>query len=523
MASNNYQAHETINMSLIRHEIEEENKFVTRTKTAVIDTTCSKTIVGLFWYENFLKNLSIADQERIKINPSKTLFKYFDGSKMRSLKRVTFPVIIAGTNCRIEAELVEEDIPLLLSKQSLKKAGTVIDIKNNKAIMFNRVINLHISDTGHYCIDIHPQEECIDRIISNIFIEPVVSSNSQSALPTQQQKQKKSHISKIREQLSYAGINQLQKLIKSANQVGPEFTRLFEDVLNTCEKFIKPINVAMPDETYKHKTTAFNEVVSVELQFIEPFVWCLEITDDYTKYCNGGIIKNERLALNVYLKQWVSLFGAPVSISLGRVGETFKREIVEICHCFDTKIINTAQFSSWNYNQCDATNPSLTSLLLRVPNSLINNDWDAALTWAICTKNSLSNINGSSPSQMVFGNSDNLHRTLSLKIAPSEGMTKNVEKHTAVINTIRKLFAKTDLNKPISRKASRTRLSANYFDIGDMVYYINDDRTEWNGPAFVLGQDGLVMYLEQGTRRIKVNVNQVKLIEQVTEHVDKRL
>ena len=37
-------------------------------------------------------------------------------------------------------EIVEENIPLLLSKSSLKKAETVLDMKMNKAVMFGKKV-----------------------------------------------------------------------------------------------------------------------------------------------------------------------------------------------------------------------------------------------------------------------------------------------------------------------------------------------------------------------------------------------
>ena len=51
---------------------------------------------------------------------------------------------MAQTNCKINPEIVKENIPLLFSKTSLKRARTVIDMNNDKATIFDREMNLHL-------------------------------------------------------------------------------------------------------------------------------------------------------------------------------------------------------------------------------------------------------------------------------------------------------------------------------------------------------------------------------------------
>ena len=67
---------------------------------------------------------------------------------------------------------------------------------------------------------------------------------------------------------------------------------------------------------------------------------------------------------------------------------------------------------------------------------------------------------------------------------------------------------------PIHVKALRkqTRQSGEYYCLGDEVYYKRDDSPEWRGPAKVLGQDGPVIFLRQGTRRITPHVGYNLLI-----------
>ena len=124
-------------------------------KSAAIDTACTKTVVGEQWFVNYKSNLTENTIKNIFF-PSDTKFKFGDGKQASAIKRVIFPACIAGKICKIEAEIVKENIPLLLSKSSLKPCGTIIDMNNDKAIIFNKEIDLHFSSSGHFCVTIVP-------------------------------------------------------------------------------------------------------------------------------------------------------------------------------------------------------------------------------------------------------------------------------------------------------------------------------------------------------------------------------
>ena len=44
-------------------------------------------------------------------------------------------------SCRISCEIVKDNIPLLLGKQSMKEAGAIINIPKDKATVFDTDIN----------------------------------------------------------------------------------------------------------------------------------------------------------------------------------------------------------------------------------------------------------------------------------------------------------------------------------------------------------------------------------------------
>ena len=48
---------------------------------------------------------------------SSTRFRFGDGRQVTAIKRVVFPAVITGKHCKINAEIVKENILLLLRKQ----------------------------------------------------------------------------------------------------------------------------------------------------------------------------------------------------------------------------------------------------------------------------------------------------------------------------------------------------------------------------------------------------------------------
>lgn len=67
-------------------------------------------------------------------------FKFGDGKVVYSVKKVKIPAKIGTIKCNIETEVVPVNIPLLLSKTSLKRAGTVLDMENDNVVMFNQPV-----------------------------------------------------------------------------------------------------------------------------------------------------------------------------------------------------------------------------------------------------------------------------------------------------------------------------------------------------------------------------------------------
>lgn len=101
--------------------------------SAVLDTACTRTVCGVKWFYNYMECLNDEDKSRIWKTKSQ---KFGDGAKVFSHKNVIIPAVIRGISCKIDTEVVDADIPLLLSKDSLKRARTVLDLNNDRATVY---------------------------------------------------------------------------------------------------------------------------------------------------------------------------------------------------------------------------------------------------------------------------------------------------------------------------------------------------------------------------------------------------
>ena len=61
------------------------------------------------------------------------MFKFGSGNKLASVKRVMLPGIVASFRVDINTDIVDADIPLLLSKSAMKKAKGRIDLTGGSA------------------------------------------------------------------------------------------------------------------------------------------------------------------------------------------------------------------------------------------------------------------------------------------------------------------------------------------------------------------------------------------------------
>ena len=116
------------------------------------------------------------------------------------------------------------------------------------------------------------------------------------------------------------------------------------------------------------------------------------------------------------------------------------------------------------------------------------------LRYLLNAKNSLQNIYGFSPYQLVFGKNPNLPTVFNSKLPALEGVSgsKLIADHLNALHSARQQMIKAESSEKLRRamKAqTRTHNNIQYLS-GDDVFYKREDESRWRGPGRVIGTDG---------------------------------
>nr|XP_039264060.1 uncharacterized protein LOC120339893 [Styela clava] len=494
-------------------ECQDNEIYVTETSgCAILDTACTKTVCGESWFSDYVDKLDDNFKKSVKIQKGGTGFKFGDGREVISTKSVMLPAIISGALCYIKADVVKDKLPLLLSKSTLKKAGTTINLENDEAIMLGKPVELQFTTNGHYCIDIHPCQasKIQQRDRKDVFT---------SSIYTKSDKEMRKEILKLHKQFGHASEDNLIRLIKTGNKsLSSDITSIIREVTNECEICLlhkrappRPV-VGLP------RSNEVNETVALDLHQLGPSLWYLHVIDEFSRYSNAALIhsKSPKIIIQKFLQFWVSIFGAPRRVISDNGGEFNNEEFRDMCENFNISVKTTPAYSPWSNGVCERHNQILTNILIKIKKDVQCN-WETALAWSVCAKNSLVNNSGFSPTQIMFGRNINLPSVMKDDLPALEGKTisEKVGEHINTLHASRKAFIEAESSQRIRRALrSNTRPYSGNFEIGEDVYYKRNDSNEWKGPGRVLGKDGVLVFLRHGGQLIRAHTSRVQKLKQ---------
>ena len=96
--------------------------------------------------------LSDNDRAKLKEESSEKSFTFGDGVMVTSVKRVTLPCFIGKKRATVVTDVVNCNIPLLMSKTSMKRAKMSINFETDSAIISGIETSLRSTTSGHYIL-----------------------------------------------------------------------------------------------------------------------------------------------------------------------------------------------------------------------------------------------------------------------------------------------------------------------------------------------------------------------------------
>jgi hypothetical protein len=134
--------------------------------SAVLDCGATRTCAGDTWLGVYQENLP-PEQSNIPMQSSKSVYRFGDGRKVPAIGHVKIPAVLGEREVTIGADIVKENIPLLFSRESMRKAEMLLNFKDNTVQVFDSSIPMNITKTGHCTIPISPATQLIQRIDDN--------------------------------------------------------------------------------------------------------------------------------------------------------------------------------------------------------------------------------------------------------------------------------------------------------------------------------------------------------------------
>ena len=133
------------------------------TNRALLDTGASSTVCGKKWLTVFEESLTPAEHQEVKVTPCEKNFSFGDGDAVTAKIQKILPVTICGQEVTLSVFVVDNDIPLLLSRESMKKMKMKIDNETDKVYALGGEENLVITKSGHMMIPIGRCESSISQ------------------------------------------------------------------------------------------------------------------------------------------------------------------------------------------------------------------------------------------------------------------------------------------------------------------------------------------------------------------------
>ena len=453
----------------------------------LIDSGAPRSVCGIGWYKRYVDSLVDSDRCLVKETTSKGKFRFGDSEEFNSKFTSDLPIYVGGVKKMIHVDVVDCNIPCLLSTSAVFPSWNVKwDFNSNMLEVDGREVHLIETTSGHTCLPIRKGDKTVDTFLFTMSDD----------------RKLKEEIHKLHRQFAHPKTDKLMKLINSSNVATKEemkrINKVAEAVYDGCEICFKYQVTKSRPVVGLPLTTRFNECVSMDLKEVKfrgMKIILLNMIDYTTRFCVSAMLNSKRKeeVVESLFQEWIAVFGRAEKFLVDNGGEFANDEFIDMCGQFDVTIKTTAAEAPWSNGLIERNNAVIGETFLKMLEE--GHKIRLALAWTINAKNSLMNVHGFSPYQLVFGQNPTLPSVCSSKLPAMSGeadVGKWVLKHLKAMHDAREQFIKAESSEKIKRALRRNVRTANdlKFVSGDQVYFRKRDSKKWWGPGTVLGQDG---------------------------------
>ena len=356
------------------------------TEKAIFDSACTKSVAGSLWFADFTRRLPPELQKQVVKRPTTTKIMFGDGRKTKCLFQAKIPVEFGHLSCYLDCQIVQGDLPLLLSVKSMSKAQLDINFGDNSFTVAGETAVKHqgeILSTGHIAINVIPstppsKEEIVLMTLGS------------------------SEISKLHKQFGHCRSDKLLNLLKDAGHDAKLLGKQVQDAVDNCSTCVRYGRTAGRPKISAPLGLRFNETLAIDLHqmtTLDTKCWFLHIIDVYTRFSVATLIYNKKpeTVAEKLLTKWVFVFGIPDKIMSDNGGEFCNQHIQSLMEYLGVSHLTTAAESPFSNGVCERHNLVLTETFEKVKSEHVSLDPEVILQHATFAKNSLHNRDGFSP------------------------------------------------------------------------------------------------------------------------------
>ena len=483
-----------------------------------LDTGCVRSVAGRKWFKAFIMTLSEETRKKIMKYISHARFRFGGTDIKHSLGLYTVPCSINGKNILLQIDVIDCNIPCLISKFALKKAGGIINLEEDTVRLFGQVVKMENAPSGHYTLPVHDIVKD-DNTDVQVFMTDMVN-------PVYNEEQ----LVKIHKALGHPGRKALEQTLDAANVKIPNLDFILNKLYNSCLVCLKNKPTPVKPKVSLPMAQDFNQTVCLDLKiWPSKNVIILYIIDAYTRFQQAHIIpdKKAETIVKALVDNWIlKLYGAPSNYLTDCGGEFYNWHFKEMCQQFGINMLVSSAESPWQNGLCERNHASTDRIVTKMMEDDKTLNIHSALAAATFAKNCLVNVNGFSPIQLVTGKMPrlpNVHDNM-LPALEARSSSKLISDRINAILHARKVFMEIENSQRLNR-ALKTKMipTIEHYELGDKVFYKKEGTDAlWDGPAQVIGvtKNQKTIYLSHG--RFTYSTSQSRLCK-IPEDILKRI
>lgn len=475
----------------------------------IVDSGAPKNIVGRPWLEQYLKkNKFNENQVKRRLTDSKK-FRFGPSKILISSEIYEIPIIIKGNEpgteyniLRVQVYVLDASVPFLISKEQLQAWNVIQSFTKNDEQLIIRsfkpqiIVNLVNTSGNHLAINLEENKSYSEEDVIN-YVNNLAENDEVSDYKS---------IKKVHQVLGHAGELPILHFYKNAGRMNNQTRKNIKKVLNDCQVCNKrKKSLGTPKVAVPH-ATEFNQIITADLKDMSS-KFILWIVDSFTKFMLGIVIKDKRseTIVKAIIIEWCHKFGFPSEAIYQDNGSEFQNKDMEsLASRLNLQLKYGPCYSPWsngtnerNHYSADQT----VQKLLDDDSSLSLEDAVSAASWChnVCVTK-----NGFSPLQLLTGRAIVLPGVLDGNLATESFISESdaVRTHIELIKKAQEIFRKKEYGDKL-KLAEKTRISCFnniIYKKGDRVFYQDQGKKQWVGPAEVFEQSGRTVWIHANGR-----------------------